>query len=178
MTDQLALMPDGAPTKGATFSLCGAYRYWLWRDVVSFHAHHVPDRIALFVMLNPSTAGISADDPTIRRCISFAAREGCGRLEVVNLFAFRATDPAEMKTAGDPVGPENDATIASAVHRTLASEGLVIAAWGAHRIADRRAARVTYIAATPMLCLGKTAKAGHPRHPLYVRADAPLVRWP
>jgi hypothetical protein len=82
-------------------------------------------------MLNPSTADASQDDPTIRRCIGFARQWGCGRLVVLNLFAFRATDPADLKRAADPVGPENRAWF----DRTLVDDlvgGPVVCGWGVH----------------------------------------------
>ena len=91
--------------KGATISECGLYRYSLtrvWDDVLP---------MCIFVMLNPSTADADIDDPTIRRCINFAKREGCGSLMVVNLFAYRATSPADMKAAVDPIGSGNPTTL-------------------------------------------------------------------
>src|SRR5689334_20041621 len=72
--------------KSAVLSPCGLYRYRLtrrWGDGPAL----------LFVMLNPSTADATEDDPTIRRCTGFAKREGMPAIEVVNLFAWRATDP-------------------------------------------------------------------------------------
>src|SRR3954454_15761859 len=87
--------------QNAVISACGRYRYLLSRQVGPGL------RTATFIMLNPSTADATNDDPTIRRCIGFARQWGCGRLAVLNLFAVRATDPAEMKRADDPVGPEN-----------------------------------------------------------------------
>ena len=174
---QLALMPSSPPTCGATLSPCGVYRYRLWRNVVSFHTHHVPGRVALFIMLNPSQADENADDPTIRRCVSFATREGCGRLEVVNLYAFRATEPREMFAAHDPVGPFNDEHIALAVHQARASGGLVIVAFGADPRAWERWERVRCtLDGGETWCFG-TTKSGQPRHPLFVRRDEPLARW-
>ena len=72
---------------GACFDSTGAYRYRLWRE------WDVSKPSVTFVMLNPSTAGAKDDDPTIRRCLSFARSWGFGRLEVVNLCAYRATSP-------------------------------------------------------------------------------------
>lgn len=181
MSDQLALMAHEGTASGAVVSPCGRYRYRLWRRVVSHHAHHVKDRIALFVMLNPSTADGLLDDPTIRRCVGFAAREGCGWLHVVNLYAYRATNPAELALAADPVGPEAGAALGAALREAVESGGLVIAAWGAHsapRTIDL-AARFSVLADVynaQLHCLG-TTKNGSPRHPLYVRADAPLEVW-
>jgi hypothetical protein len=67
----------------------------------------------LIIGLNPSTADAISDDATIRRCVGLAKREGCGRLVMLNLFAFRATTPADMFAADDPVGPRNDRVIRS-----------------------------------------------------------------
>lgn len=128
--------------------------------------------VATFVMLNPSTADAAQDDPTIRRCIAFAKRENCGGLAVVNLFAYRATKPSELSQVVDPVGPEND----SWPRTTLSGNGLVIAAWGMHGPGDLAEA-VVRLAGDRLRALGVT-KDGRPRHPLYVRGDAPLVPWP
>ena len=160
---------------GATLSPCGRYRYKLWR--YGLYDSLVP-RTMLFIMLNPSTADAMVDDPTIRRCRSFAMRDGYSQLEVVNLFALRATDPRELARAPDPIGPDNDAIIAKAVLRARDSGGCVVAAWGAHAIARRRAAVVEAIRqnGAALMCLGLT-KDGSPRHPLYVRSDEPLGAW-
>ncbi len=152
----------------AVISEDGRYRYRLtrsWDDTLP--------RMT-FVMLNPSTADAEVDDPTIRRCIGFAQREDCGALVVVNLYAFRATDPKIMLRAIDAVGPENDAYLADAF---VSANGPVVAAWGAN--ADRgRASHVRKLAgATRLHHLGLT-KDGHPRHPLYVPGAWPLAEWP
>jgi hypothetical protein len=126
----------------------------------------------LFVMLNPSTADALVDDPTIRRCIGFAQREGMGALEVVNVFAFKATDPKAMFGAGrDIVGPDNREHARWAV----AQASRVVVAWGAHPVGSSPIPAV--IAHANRWCLGVT-KDGSPRHPLYVRADQPLIPWP
>lgn len=152
----------------AIISDCGKYRYVLRRSLGSVLRWYKP---MLFIMLNPSTADATQDDPTIRRCMDFAKREGMTHLNVVNLFALRATDPAELKKAADPIGPENDRYIEEEVRRH--SIGAVIAAWGAHPFAAERAAEVLKKYPT-LYCLGKT-KSGAPRHPLYLRADSPLI---
>ena len=151
----------------AIISECGRYRYTLHR------AWNDDAPRMTYIMLNPSTADASKDDPTIRRCIGFAKREGCGGLNVVNLFAYRGTNPADMKAADDPVGPENDKWVG----RIFATaDGPRVVAWGADPFARERAARMGR-AWRNLMCLGKT-KSGAPRHPLYVPADAPLVAWP
>lgn len=159
----------------ASFSPCGRYRYQLRRYVGPW------ERACVFVMLNPSTADAEADDPTIRRCKTFAADWRCGQLVVVNLFAWRATQPSELASVADPVGPENDRAIAAAIdlamHRGPLGIGLVVAAWGADGSRHGRAASVIKAmrakGALPQ-CLGVTA-SGQPRHPLYLAGASSLL---
>lgn len=152
--------------RSATFDPTRTYRYALER-------HWADAPPAVFAMLNPSTADAFADDPTIRRCIAFARREQCGGLIVVNLFALRATDPKALYAHPDPVGRHTDGLLLDAV----AKGGPVIAAWGVHgALAGRGAEVARLIDHVDLLCLG-TTKDGHPRHPLYVRGDAPLTLW-
>lgn len=132
----------------------------------------------VFVMLNPSTADAEVDDPTIRRCISFAKREGCGRMSVLNLFALRSTDPKELKKHPKPTGPDNDEYIQAFLNmgRMFPDKYIFVAAWGSHGVYKDRDYQVRLMfrnAAVLLHCLGKT-KSGHPRHPLYVKGDTPL----
>jgi hypothetical protein len=122
-------------------------------------------------MLNPSTADATKDDPTIRRCVKFAERHKCTKLTVVNLFALRATDPGELLTHPDPIGPLNRLHLEEQVD--IHQHGLIIAAWGSHPFAKVRAAQVIE-SFGPFMCLGRT-KDGSPRHPLYVKGDTPLI---
>jgi hypothetical protein len=119
-------------------------------------------------MLNPSTADDSIDDPTIRRCIGFAKSWGFGALDVLNIFAYRSTDPAVLRKITDPVGKENDRFIVETTGKRDCE--LVIAAWGNMGMYASRASNVVKIIPRDVMCLGKT-KAGFPRHPLYVHGD-------
>lgn len=150
--------------------IVGEHRYLLWRvwdDALP--------RL-LWVMLNPSTAGETEDDPTIKRCISFSQRWGYGGLDVANLFALRATDRRELRRAADPIGPENDRYIAEAAAR---ASGIIVA-WGEHGGYMGRARAVLALLARyttqPLHCLGVT-KNGSPRHPLYVAGDGLLAAY-
>src|SRR5712664_2208515 len=95
------LLPTSCIVRSAGFSCCGLYRYWLRRH---WDAELPP---VCFVMLNPSTADAERDDPTIRRCCGFSRRWGYGGIVVVNLYAFRTSDPCCLRNAVHPVGPEN-----------------------------------------------------------------------
>lgn len=148
----------------ATFSPCRKYRYTLSR---TWDAESPP---LVFIGLNPSTADETEDDPTIRRCIGFAKRDGFGGIIMLNLFAFRSTDPAGLKGVDDPVGPWNNDRISRAC-----KDRAVIAAWGVHGVLNRRDRDVRILlAGSDLRCLGRT-KDGHPRHPLYLRSDSPMV---
>ena len=160
---------------GAIFSPCERYRYALWRSWIMFWGDTIKPLV--FVGLNPSTADERDDDPTIRRVIDFACREGCNKLVMLNLFALRSTDPKALYTADDPVGPEHDDVLRMQLR--LWQHGPVVAGWGAHGALHGRDAAVARIVAESgrqLLCLG-TTKDGHPRHPLYLRKDTPLVPW-
>lgn len=106
----------------AVFSDCMRYRYRLLR---------LWDRdkpTIAFCMLNPSTADERVNDPTIERCERRARKWGYGRLIVVNLFGYRSTDPAALYQQGDPVGPENIASIVWAVKESA----MFVCGWGTH----------------------------------------------
>ncbi|MEM8834675.1 MAG: DUF1643 domain-containing protein [Planctomycetota bacterium] len=170
-------MPIASPRQdgliGGRALFDGAFRYSLIRE-------WEPDAArAAFVLLNPSTADASNDDPTVRRCQGFARRMGAGSLEVVNIFAYRATDPRDLHAAyargDDIVGPRNDRAIVRALRRAE----FAVLAWGGHGGLGGRAAEVLQLLDRRGLlercsCLGTTA-SGEPRHPLYLRADTRRV---
>lgn len=165
----LDLRHDPASGFGAVFSRCGGWRYLLWR------AAHPRGRLLGMGMLNPSTADDMHDDPTIRRCRARAEQAGFPGLIVWNLFAYRATLPADLKRAGDPVGPDNDDAIALA----LALCPRTIVAWGnhgAHLGRDRAVLGICAGTETRLAALGTTAQ-GQPRHPLYLPAGTRARRW-
>lgn len=151
--------------RGATFSPCRTYRYSLLRQ-------WEPDKgRVLFIGLNPSTADETQDDPTIRRCVGYAKAWGYGGICMANLFAYRATDPRDMKAAADPIGPDTDWSLG-----VLASEaGLVVAAWGAHGCYLGRGEKVRRML-SPLHYLRLT-KDGSPGHPLYLPACLTPQVW-
>ena len=154
----------------AIISPCGRYRYKLTRQWML-------GPLLPLVMLNPSTADAETDDPTIRRCMGFARREGAAGIVVVNRFAYRATDPAEMFKASDPFGRDNDATLLAVALMAAHTETPIVCAWGAASVSETRTPAILLSAGATLVCLGKT-KHGRPRHPLYVRADQPFVPYP
>lgn len=158
--------------KAAVISDCGKYRYWLERMWNSEQPQPI-------IMLNPSTADADLDDPTIRRCISFARREGRGGIIVVNLYGLRATDPAQLKTAHNPIGPDNDGHVGDVARWAARVDVPILCAWGSHAAQARadRILRLIQYEGAKTVCLGIT-KGGHPKHPLYVHGDQPFVAFP
>lgn len=152
--------------QGAVFSGCRTWRYSLWRRWAD------GGRLLAVIGLNPSTADETQDDPTIRRCLRFARDWGFDGLVMLNLFAFRATDPKVMKRAGNPVGPDNNEHLQQETARCQQ----VIAAWGAHGAFIGRGERVRQLLECDLFCLG-TTKDGHPRHPLYLPASSRPEPW-
>ena len=148
---------------GACITSHGTYRYALWRIWDEF----LPT--VAFIGLNPSTADETEDDPTIRRCVNYAKTWSYGGIYMLNLFAFRATEPKVMKAATDPVGPSNDTNILKYAKKC----DKVIAAWGTNGTLNNRNIDVETGLGShgiKLWCLKKTA-GGHPNHPLYLKKD-------
>lgn len=180
MDEQFELVGSYAVQRSAELSECGRYRWWLRRSGLlreQANAYVRGKGVCCFVMLNPSTADANQDDPTIRRCMNFARSWGYDTLSVRNLFPWRATDPKELFN-GETVtgGTRGDSELLVSL-----TADLVVLAWGASVPFNRdQQALGLFNMAAPrrsLHCLGLT-KGGHPRHPLYVRADAELQEFP
>ena len=145
--------------QSAVASPCKRYRYQLRRV-------WDPGKPAvLFVCLNPSTADAKLDDNTSRVCRNYAERWGYGTLLMGNLFAYRSRDPRALRTAKDPIGPEND-------HHLMELQSAaktVVCAWGNRGALFDRDVQVLRFLRRPQ-CLVKL-KSGRPGHPLYRSAD-------
>lgn len=144
--------------KDAKLSDCRKYRFALWR----IWDESKPQ--VMFIGLNPSTADETEDDPTLLRCMNYAKLWGFGGVCMANLFSYRATDPAVMLAANDPVGSENDQWLI----QLSSTAGLVIAAWGNTGGHMGRSKKVKQL--LPNLHCLKINKSGEPAHPLYQKA--------
>lgn len=161
---------------GAVISACGQYRYRLWRGAR-------PGRQAVFVMCNPSTADACEDDATVRKCRGFAERWGCTGFEVVNVCAYRSTNPRDLLDINDPVGPENREALDAALCESRRwGEPMVVVAWGSalpkslRHHAETMLGWLEAFGAEPH-CLGVTKADGQPRHPLMLAYSTPLERF-
>jgi hypothetical protein len=155
----------------AIISPCGRYRYRLERQCDG-------DGATAIIMVNPSTADAEKDDATIRKLIGFGNRNRWGRLIVGNLFAYRATDVRELAGQVDPVGPENDRHLAAMIDES----NRIIVAWGPLskqpkylRGRWRTFGRMAGWAG--LQSIGEPAKCGHPKHPLMLAYDSPIIEW-
>ena len=153
----------------AEYSDCEKFRYTLTR---------VWDEMgtkALFIMLNPSTATEIQNDPTVERCERRARAMGFGAFRVCNIFAYRATDPRDMRATPDPIGPLND----EAIGNSAPWADQIICAWGTHGAHLERGPAVENLLRQTGLQLYHLglSKAGHPKHPLYISYQTKPIIW-
>ena len=159
--EQLSLFPSDV---GGDAIIQDQYRYQLAR-------WWGPDpRVLLWILLNPSLADATHTDRTLEKCMQFTKREGYQRLQIVNIFAFRSTDPDNLRSTADPVGPHNKHYVLQAA----AGADRIIIGWGNHatlRGQDRE--MLTWLAPYQLWCL-RVTNAGHPWHPLYIPKNEPF----
>lgn len=163
----------------ALLSACGRYRYTLTR-VLNPNVAREQRRTLLMLGVNPSTADGETDDASIRKMCGFARRWGFDRLQVGNVFGWRATDVRELARAPDPVGPENDEHL----DQLIGGADLVVPCWGRQSkvppaLRPRFNVVRTLIQAweRPTACLGRCSD-GSPRHPLMLGYDTAQEPWP
>lgn len=159
---QAVTLPDDRFDRPCHFSPCEKYRYTLERVWNFGNASRV-----MWIGLNPSTADAQKNDPTVRRCIGFAQDWGFGGMWMANLFAYRATDPRDMKEQSDPVGPENDEALIWMAERS----DLIVACWGNHGLHFGRHKAVRALPLALPLNALKLTTQGQPWHPLYLKAS-------
>ncbi|MGB3291689.1 MAG: DUF1643 domain-containing protein [Phormidesmis sp.] len=153
--------------RSAVFDVTGQYRYQLGRRWQPGEAE------VAFIMLNPSRADASRDDPTLRACLQFAQHWDYASLSVVNLFSYRNPDPTLLRTAVDPVGPQNDEYVLKAV---VAAQQVVLAwgNWGNLGGRDHTIFALLRPYQSKLYCL-QINRSGQPRHPLYISRSRSLM---
>lgn len=136
-----------------------------------------PQRYIMFIGMNPSTADANVDDPTCAREWSFARREGFSGMAKCNVGDYRATDPKTLVQPG--VVAVSEANIPT-IRRVARGAGQVVLCHGKLNRALAPAGRAIVEAlredGIELWCFGTNAD-GSPKHPLYLRADTPLVRF-
>jgi len=156
---------------GAMFSECEKYRYVLWRR---WEPNCESSNIVSFIGLNPSTADEVKLDPTVTRCVNWAKAWGFGGMAMLNCFAYRATDPKDMKRQADPVGNGNRAALLVWGRES----GRTVLCWGNHGTWEDRNKEVLEILGdrNTFYHFGLT-KTGQPKHPLYLPNNIELQKW-
>lgn len=124
----------------------------------------------IFILLNPSTADAYVDDNTVKKCIKFAETWKFGSLEIVNLFAYRATDPRVLITVDEPIGKENDRYILESVKNA----NKIVVGWGNKCCFSSRDIDVLNLLSNYKLYCLDINKTGKPKHPLYVAENKEL----
>lgn len=155
----------------AIFSTCGLYRFRLERDV---QLHGI---VTALFGVNPSTAGETINDATIRKDIGFGKVNGWRRIIKGNVFPFRATDVRELRGVKDHKLAEN----AEHLLRIAADADLLIPCWGSRdklprELHEKLQWTLDILRSTgkPMVHFGLTA-SGDPKHPLMLGYDTPLT---
>lgn len=169
------LQTQALNSRSAEISACGKYRYVL-RRLLTGNPENERRKIA-WIMLNPSTADATKDDPTIRRVVDFSRRWEFDDISVYNLFAYRATDPTALSKIDDPIGPENESYL-DEIPPTVP----VVAAWGMKAPIEQYGFWIHKVM-TALSChrggayhLGLTTN-GQPRHPLMLPKSTELQNW-
>lgn len=155
------------------FSDCKKYRYSLIRDWSRGERNESPPT-CMFVMLNPSTATVQRDDPTVKKCSNYTLKWGYSRLIVLNIFALRSTDPALLYKIEDPIGPLSDHYIKKYISSLKNHKDRLILAWGAHGLFLDRGKTVCNIISKYSIepyCLKVNKLSLQPSHPLYIKLD-------
>lgn len=176
------LMIDRLHREGAILSTDRRFRYALSRNLLgnALPSFVEPPRYCAFVLLNPSTASETEDDPTIRKCRGFAQRWGYHAFDVVNLFALRATNPDELRKTSAAVLSADEAENGRWVSAVARHAEIVIVGWGNDGVLLNRGQRVRAMlqaAGIPLHCWEIT-KAEQPKHPLYIPYSQPLQLVP
>lgn len=160
-------------SRSAVISADGKYRYVL-RRVLTGNPESERWPIA-WIMLNPSTADGTKDDATIRRVVDFSRRWEFDDVSVYNLFAYRATDPAELSKVADPIGPDNLRYLV-----TIPQTTPIIAAWGI-KVPNSQKMWLrdvyTFLGNRDRVFHLGVSATGEPRHPLMLPKHTPLQEW-
>lgn len=154
--------------RDAIISPCKQYRYQLER---SWSEQTSRNSTVVFIGLNPSTADLTKDDPTIRKCMTYAQAWQFKKLVMVNLFSWRTTNPNELMQAKNPVGRLTDKYLDEAVSRSA----LVVACWGEYGTFLGRSDDIRARYQRRLSCLS-TNQSGEPTHPLYLPATLTPVK--
>ena len=170
-------IPDGMSGTAEFYGDREQYRLWLQRCWIKLNE---PRRTIMFVGMNPSTASYEVNDPTVLREVNFSKAWGFNEYLKTNVMDYRATYPKDL--LADGVIPRSDHNIPT-ILRLAEHADKIVCAWGvvtkklAHYADETRDRLLVAGHRKKMFCLGRTLM-GHPRHPLYLKADTKLEPYP
>lgn len=131
-----------------------------------------------YIMLNPSVADHLKGDPTLNKCLNYAIDQGYGSIEVVNLFAYRSTDPDQLKRVHNPIGFDNDQFIMNAVKNAKT----IVLAWGGEngKLMNRDKAVLGLLKdyKNKIKCFEDFTNKKKPQHPLTLKNGFILIDYP
>ncbi|GGL57178.1 DUF1643 domain-containing protein [Sporolactobacillus putidus] len=152
----------------AAFSDDEKYRYLLTKT------WDADKPIAAVLMLNPSTAEEIKLDRTIMNLTNYLVDHGFGTLSVINLFAYRSTDPSKLNQAKQDQGQVNDQFILS----TCSAADMVIIGWTRNGNINRKrqvASLLAHLSCT-FKCF-RDKEGVFPRHPSLLNPSWELIDY-
>lgn len=121
----------------------------------------------LWILLNPSNANDTIDDPTIKKIVTFTDRMGFTSLSVVNLYSYISSSPAVLwnEQTREERKDLNFAYIKAAADKATR----IMFTWGDYQVAHTMGAKITAMLLANgnriFYCLGKNVN-GSPKHPV------------
>lgn len=150
------------------FSEDRKYRYVLKHSWTDFF--DVEEKPIAWIALNPSTADENKLDPTLTRIKKFSSKFGFNTFYMLNLFAYRSTDPNNMLIQEDPIGKDNDIWIKNICGKC----NVVVCCWGTLGNHRKRQNDVLNLVKDYNLNYLSLNKDGTPKHPLYLNSNCIL----
>lgn len=150
----------------AGISSCGIYRWWLYR------CWAVDKPLIIWIMMNPSTADHTKNDPTISKIMRYSKKWGYGGVLVLNIYAFRSSKPENLpQVMSEAVGPRNDWWIKTMFRYAARKKIPVVCAWGVRHQNRGDWVRVAADdAGLQLMCL-ELALNAEPKHPRFLSED-------
>lgn len=146
------------------------YRWWLWR-----RWSDLP--LVIWIMMNPSTADHTKNDPTIFKIIRYSTRWGYGAALILNVYAFRTSRQNNLpQSMQEALGRSNVWWLTFAMKFAKRKKLKVVCAWGAkHGEAGMLIRTLAAGLGVKLYCL-ELSQGGEPKHPLYLKESLNPVR--
>ena len=127
----------------------------------------------VWIALNPSTADENKLDPTLTRIKNYSIKFGFNCFYMLNIFAFRATDPNVMLKENNPTGKDNDYWI----KHICKLSNTIVCCWGNHGKHLNRSDQIKEMLKQFNLFYLDMSNENEPKHPLYLNSNLNLNRF-